>query len=63
MTRRIVVALVLLTMAILVAAVVPLGLSAIAHARDAFVYGTARTAASIAGIAEARLSATRRPPR
>jgi len=43
-------------MAILGAAVVPLGLGAIAHARDAFVYGTARTAASIAGIAEARLS-------
>jgi signal transduction histidine kinase len=56
MTRRIVVALVLLTMAILGAAVVPLGLGAIAHARDAFVYGTARTAASIAGIAQARLS-------
>ncbi len=56
MTRRIVVALVLLTMAVLGAAVVPLGLGAIAHARDAFVYGTARTAASIAGIAEARLS-------
>ena len=55
MTRRIVVALVLLTMAILGAAVVPLGLAAIAHARDAFVYGTARTADSIAGIAEARL--------
>jgi len=55
MTRRIVIALVLLTMAILGAAVVPLGLAAIAHARDAFVYGTARTAASIAGIAEARL--------
>ena len=56
MTRRVVAALVLLTMAILGAAVVPLGLGAIAHARDAFVYGTARTAASIAGIAEARLS-------
>jgi signal transduction histidine kinase len=55
MTRRVVAALVLLTMAILGAAVVPLGLGAIAHARDAFVYGTARTAASIAGIAEARL--------
>jgi signal transduction histidine kinase len=55
MTRRIVVALVLLTMAILGAAVVPLGLAAIAHARDAFVYGTAHTASSIAGIAEARL--------
>jgi signal transduction histidine kinase len=55
MTRRIVAALVLLTMAILGAAVVPLGLGAIAHARDAFVDGTARTAASIASIAEARL--------
>ena len=55
MTRRIVAALVLLTLAILGAAVVPLGLGAIAHARDAFVDGTARTAASIAGIAEARL--------
>ncbi len=42
-------------MAILGAAVVPLGLGAIAHARDAFVDGTARTAASVAGIAEARL--------
>jgi signal transduction histidine kinase len=56
MTRRVVAALVLLTLAILGAAVVPLGLGAIAHARDAFVYGTARTAASIAVIAEARLS-------
>jgi signal transduction histidine kinase len=55
MTRRVVAALVMLTLAILGAAVVPLGLGAIAHARDAFVYGTARTAASIAGIAEARL--------
>jgi hypothetical protein len=55
MTKRIVAALVLLTLAILGAAVVPLGLGAIAHSRDAFVYGTARTAASIAGIAEARL--------
>jgi signal transduction histidine kinase len=55
MTRRVVAALVLLTLAILGAAVIPLGLGAIAHARDAFVYGTARTADSIAGIAEARL--------
>jgi signal transduction histidine kinase len=56
MTRRVVAALVLLTLAILGAAVVPLGLGAIAHARDAFVYGTARTADSIADIAQARLS-------
>jgi signal transduction histidine kinase len=55
MTKRIIAALVLLTLAILGAAVVPLGLGAIDHARDAFVFGTARTAASIAGIAEARL--------
>ena len=55
MTKRVVAALVLLTLAILGAAVVPLGLGAIDHARDAFVYGTARTAASIAGIAEAKL--------
>jgi signal transduction histidine kinase len=61
MTRRIVAALMLLTLAILGAAVVPLGLGAIEHARDAFVYGTARTAASIAGIAEARLSDTDAP--
>ena len=34
---------------------VPLALGAIAHERDSFVEDTARTAASIAGIAEARL--------
>ena len=62
MTRRVVAALVLLTLAILGAAVVPLGLGAIAHARDAFVYGTARTAASIAGIAEARLTSNAPDP-
>ena len=42
MTRRIALALVLLTAAVLVAAVVPLALGAIAHERDAFVQDTAR---------------------
>ena len=55
MTRRVAAALLVLTLAILVAAVVPLALGAIAHERDSFVEDTARTAASIAGIAEARL--------
>jgi signal transduction histidine kinase len=55
-TRRIVTALLALTLAILVAAVVPLGLGAIGHAKDAFVYGTARTADSVAQLAEARLN-------
>ena len=56
MTRRVVAALLTLTLAILVAAVVPLALGAVAHSRDAFIYGTARTADSVAAIAEARLS-------
>jgi signal transduction histidine kinase len=55
-TRRIVAALLLLTLTILVAAVVPLALGAIAHERDSFVEDTARTAASVADIAETRLS-------
>lgn len=55
MTRRVAAALLALTLAILVAAVVPLALGAIAHERDSFVQDTARTAASIAGIAEVRL--------
>jgi signal transduction histidine kinase len=54
-TKRVVAALLSLTLAILIAAVVPLGLLAISHARDAFATGTARTAASIASIAEAKL--------
>ena len=56
MTRRVVAALVALTVAILVAAVVPLALGAIAHERDSFVEDTARSAASVADIAVARLS-------
>jgi signal transduction histidine kinase len=55
MTRRVAAALLVLTLALLVAAVVPLALGAIAHERDSFVQDTARTAASIAGLAEARL--------
>jgi signal transduction histidine kinase len=55
MTRRVVAALLTLTLTILVAAVVPLALGAIGHARDSFIFGTARTAASVAAIAEARL--------
>ena len=55
MTRRVAAALLALTLAILVAAVVPLALGAIAHERDSFVEDTARSAASIAGLAEARL--------
>ncbi len=55
MTKRVVAALLTLTLTILVAAVVPLALGAIAHARDSFVYGTARTASSVAALAEARL--------
>jgi signal transduction histidine kinase len=54
-TRRVAAALLALTLAILVAAVVPLALGAIAHERDSFVEDTARSAASIAGLAEARL--------
>ncbi|HEY6493663.1 MAG TPA: HAMP domain-containing sensor histidine kinase [Trebonia sp.] len=55
MTRRVAAALLVLTLAILIAAVVPLALGAIAHERDSFVEDTARTAASISGLAEARL--------
>jgi signal transduction histidine kinase len=55
MTRRVAAALLVLSLAILVAAVVPLALGAIAHERDSFIEDTARTAASISGLAEARL--------
>ena len=55
MTRRVAAALLVLTLALLVAAVVPLALGAIAHERDSFIQDTARAAASIAGIAEERL--------
>ncbi|MGH3249308.1 MAG: sensor histidine kinase [Trebonia sp.] len=55
MTRRVAAALLVLTLVVLLAAVVPLALGAIAHERDSFIEDTARTAASISGIAEARL--------
>jgi signal transduction histidine kinase len=54
-TRRIVLALVALTAAVLAAAVVPLALQAAAHARDAFVNDASDTASSLAKIAEERL--------
>src|SRR5579871_4358218 len=62
MTRRVVAALVALTLAILVAAVVPLALGAIAHERDSFVEDTARSAAYLADIAVARLGAGEADP-
>ena len=55
MTRRIALALVLLTAAVLIAAVVPLALGAIDHERDAFVSDTAGTASSIALLARGTL--------
>ena len=55
MTRRIALAVVLLTAAVLIAAVVPLALGAIAHERDAFVQDTAGTASSIALLARGPL--------
>jgi signal transduction histidine kinase len=54
-TRRIVLALVTLTAAVLLAAVVPLALQAAAHEREAFVDAAEGTAHSIAAIAEAKL--------
>jgi signal transduction histidine kinase len=54
-TRRIALALVMLTAAVLIAAVVPLALGAIAHERDAFVQDTAGTASSIALLARGTL--------
>jgi signal transduction histidine kinase len=54
-TRRIVLALVALTAAVLAAAVVPLALQASAHARDSFVNDAAATASTVAKIAEERL--------
>jgi signal transduction histidine kinase len=54
-TRRIALALVLLTAAVLIAAVVPLALGAIDHERDAFVSDTAGTASSIALLARGTL--------
>jgi signal transduction histidine kinase len=54
-TRRIALALVMLTAAVLIAAVVPLALGAIDHERDAFVQDTSTTANSIASLAKETL--------
>jgi signal transduction histidine kinase len=54
-TRRIALALVMLTAAVLIAAVVPLALGAIDHERDAFVSDTAGTTGSIALLARGTL--------
>jgi signal transduction histidine kinase len=54
-TRRILLALLALTAAVLVGAVVPLALQAVAHERDAFVGDTEATARSVAVIAEDKL--------
>lgn len=55
MTRRIILALVALTAAVLAAAVVPLAFNATAHERDSFVNDAAGTARSLAVLAEERL--------
>ena len=55
MTRRIVLALLALTAAVLVGAVVPLALQAVAHERDSFVNAAEATARSVAVIAEDKL--------
>ncbi|HEX6449172.1 MAG TPA: HAMP domain-containing sensor histidine kinase [Trebonia sp.] len=56
MTRRILLALLALTAAILAGAVIPLALQAVAHERDAFVNSAQATAHSIAVIAEDKLA-------
>jgi signal transduction histidine kinase len=55
-TRRILLALLALTTAILAGAVIPLALQAVAHERDSFVNAAQATAHSIAVIAEDKLS-------
>ena len=52
-------ALLTLTLAILVAAVVPSALGAISHMREAYVYDTARTAASVAELAARHVAVER----
>jgi signal transduction histidine kinase len=54
-TRRIVLALLALTVAVLVGAVVPLALQAVAHERDAFINATEATARSVSVIAEDKI--------
>ncbi len=55
MTRRIVLALLALTAAVLLGAVVPLALQAVAHERDSFTNAAEATARSVAIIAEDKL--------
>ena len=55
MTRRILLALLALTAAVLAGAVIPLALQAVAHERDSFINSAQATAHSIAVIAEDRL--------
>jgi len=55
MTRRIVVALVVLTAAVLLGAVLPLALQAVAHEQDSYIKAAEATARSIAVIAEDKL--------
>jgi signal transduction histidine kinase len=55
-TRRIVLALLTLTAAVLLGAVVPLALQAVAHERDAFVNATEATARSVAVVAQDKIS-------
>jgi signal transduction histidine kinase len=54
-TRRILLALIALTTALLVAAVVPLALQAVAHERDAFINAAEATTHSISVIAEDKI--------
>jgi signal transduction histidine kinase len=56
MTRRILLALLALTAAVLVAAVVPLALKATAHDQQSYAYATEQTAHSVAAIAEDTIS-------
>ena len=56
MTRRILLALLALTAAVLAGAVIPLALQAVAHERDSFVASAEATAHSIAAIAEDKLA-------
>lgn len=56
MTRRILLALLALTTAVLAGAVIPLALQAVAHERDSFVASAEATAHSIAVIAEDKLA-------
>ena len=56
MTRRILLALLALTAAVLIAAVVPLALKATAHDQQSYVYATEQTAHSVAAIAEDPIS-------